>query len=463
VRRLRMLPFAEACQGLDRLVRDLAQAGGKEIELVIEGGQVELDRSILEVLRDPLYHLVRNAVDHGIEPPDRRQAVGKPARGRIAVSASLRGAQVEIVVADDGRGLDLEAVSQQVRARRPGEPDDERDLASCIFLPGVSTASQVTSVSGRGVGLDVVKSRVEALHGTVDLAFTAGVGTRLALVVPLTLTTLRALLVEAGGQAFAWASTNVQRLVRIGPDDIRMVGGRAVLVHGKTPLPVASLAETLGLPPAESAGVGGRRPGLIVAAGERRMAFIVDELVAEQEIVVKGLGGRIRRIRGLSGATILPSGRIALVLNAAPLIRAAMGRAHGTATATGPDQAAPAAKKRLLVVDDSMTTRTLEKSILEAAGYEVVTAADGEAGWQLLREQDVDLVISDVEMPRMDGFELTESIRRRGRSRDLPVILISARSSDRDKARGAEVGANAYIVKSAFDQKELLETLAQLL
>lgn len=463
VRRLRMLPFDEACQGLDRLVRDLARAGGKQVELVIEGGQVELDRSILEGLRDPLYHLVRNAVDHGIEPPDRRRAAGKPARGRIVVSAALRGAQVEVVVADDGRGVDLEAVRERARDQRPGEPPDERDLASCIFLPGFTTASQITSVSGRGVGLDVVKSRVESLHGTIDLSFTAGGGTRFALVVPLTLTTLRALLVEAGGQAFAWASTNVHRLVRIGPDDIRRVGGREMLVHGKVPLPLASLAEVLGLPAAESASPGGRRPGLIVAAGERRMAFVVDELVAEQEIVVKGLGARIRRIRNFSGATILPSGRIALVLNAAPLIRAATSRTPGTATAPGPSRTAPAARKRLLVVDDSMTTRTLEKSILEGAGYEVVTAADGEAGWRLLQEQDVDLVITDIEMPRMDGFELTESIRRSGRSRDLPVILISARSSDRDKARGAEVGANAYIIKSAFDQKDLLESLAQLL
>jgi two-component system, chemotaxis family, sensor kinase CheA len=313
------------------------------------------------------------------------------------------------------------------------------------------------------VGLDVVKSRVESLHGTIELSFMAGNGTRFALVVPLTLTTLRALLVEAGGQTFAWASTNVQRLVRIGPDDIRRVGGREMLVHGKSPLPVASLAQTLGLPAPEAAGVTGTRPGLIVAAGERRMAFVVDELVAEQEIVVKGLGARIRRIRNFSGSTILPSGRIALVLNAATLIRAATSQTLGTTLAPGPSRTAPLAKKRLLVVDDSITTRTLEKSILEAAGYEVVTAADGEAGWKLLQEQDVDLVITDVEMPLMDGFELTESIRRSNRSRHLPVILISARSSDRDKTRGIEVGADAYIVKSAFDQKDLLETLAQLL
>ncbi|MGZ3395207.1 MAG: hybrid sensor histidine kinase/response regulator [Isosphaeraceae bacterium] len=463
VRRLRMLPFAEACQGLDRLVRDLARASGKEVVLLVEGGQVELDRSILEGLRDPLYHLVRNAVDHGIETPDQRQAAGKLAQGRITLAAALRGTQVEVVVADDGRGLDLEAVRQQVRQQGLGEPPDERDLASCIFLPGFSTASLITSVSGRGVGLDVVKSQVELLHGTIDLSFTAGQGTRFALAVPLTLTTLRALLVEAGEQTFAWASTNVQRLVRIGPDDIRMVGGREMLVNGKSLLPMASLAETLGLPATTAAGAGGKRPGLIVAAAERRMVFVVDELIAEQEIVVKGLGDRIRRVRNFSGATILPSGRIALVLNAAALIRAAMSQSVGPTPAPVPAMTGSLARKRLLVVDDSVTTRSLEKSILEAAGYEVVTAADGEAGWKLLQERDVDLVITDIEMPRMDGFELTEAIRRSKRSHQLPVILISARSSDRDKARGIEVGADAYIVKSTFDQKELLEALGQLL
>ena len=336
VRRLRMLPFAEACQGLDRLVRDLARASGKEVVLLVEGGQVELDRSILEGLRDPLYHLVRNAVDHGIETPDQRQAAGKLAQGRITLAAALRGTQVEVVVADDGRGLDLEAVRQRLRQQGLGEPPDERDLASCIFLPGFSTASLITSVSGRGVGLDVVKSQVELLHGTIDLSFTAGQGTRFALAVPLTLTTLRALLVEAGEQTFAWASTNVQRLVRIGPDDIRRVGGREMLVNGKSLLPMAALAETLGLPATTAAGAGGKRPGLIVAAAERRMAFVVDELIAEQEIVVKGLGDRIRRIRNFSGATILPSGRIALVLNAAALIRAAMSQSVGPTPAPVP-------------------------------------------------------------------------------------------------------------------------------
>ncbi len=463
VRRLRMLPFASACQGLDRQVRDLAQDSGKEIELILEGGDVELDRSVLERLKDPLLHLVRNAVDHGIESPSQRRAAGKPPAGRITVAATLRGSQVEVSVADDGRGIDLEPLREQARKKRLPEALDDRKLVYQIFQPGVTTAPIITSVSGRGVGLDVVKTRVESIHGTIDLSFTPGQGSRFTLAVPLTLTTLRALLVEAGGLTWAWASTNIHRLVHVGPEDFRTVGGREVLRTDEGPIPVAALATTLGLPAGAHSRPDGGRPGLIVAAGERRMAFVVDDLLAEQEIVVKGLGVRLRRVRHFSGATVLPSGRVALVLNAANLIRTAMNQAAGPTLSAASASPAPPARKRLLVVDDSLTTRTLEKSILEAAGYEILTAADGAAGWRLLQEQPVDLVISDVEMPDMDGLTLTETIRRSKRFADLPVILVTARSSDQDKARGIEVGADAYIVKSDFEQKSLLETVAQLL
>jgi two-component system chemotaxis sensor kinase CheA len=462
VRRVRMLPFAEACQGLDRMARDLALAAGKEVDLAIEGGSVELDRSVLEGLKDPLRHLVRNAVDHGIEAPEKRRSAGKPPRGRVTITAALRGAQVEVTVRDDGRGLDLDALREQARRRKLSESIDEAELAHLIFLPGLSTARIITDVSGRGVGMDVVKSRVEALHGTVDLASTPGRGVCFTLTVPLTLTTLRAVLVGVGGQTFAFAGTNVQKLVRIRAADFRSVAGRDMLSLGGTPLPLAELAGVLGLPTAARAPAE-YLPVLVVAAGDRRMAFAVDELLAEQEVVVKSLGPRIRHLRLVSGATLLPSGRIALVLNAAHLVRSALGRAPAPRPAAAPGEAAPAARKRLLVVDDSVTTRTLEKSILEAAGFEVATAVDGKAAWAVLQEQGADLVVSDVDMPQMDGFALTEAVRGSKRFHDLPVVLVTARESEQDKARGIEVGADAYLVKSAFDQKNLLETIAQLL
>jgi two-component system chemotaxis sensor kinase CheA len=459
VSRVRMLPFAEACQGLDRTARDLAQAGGKEVDLVIEGGAVEMDRSILEGLKDPLRHLVRNAVDHGSESPARRGAAGKPAQTRITIAAALRGAQVEVTVQDDGQGLNLDALRDQARKRKLAEPADERELARLVFLPGLSTAKIITDVSGRGVGLDVVKSRVESLHGTVDLSSTPGHGTCFTLTVPLTLTTLRAVLVGAAGQTFAFSGTNVQRFVRVGSDELRSVAGRQMLSLGGTPLPVASLAAVLGL---NAVAPAGKLPIVIIAAGDKRMAFAVDEFIAEQEIVIKNLGTRIRRMHYVAGATLLPSGRIALVLNAATLIRAALSRA-ATPLAADTAGAAAAARKRLLVVDDSVTTRTLEKSILEAAGYDIMTAVDGRSAWQLLQDHEIDLVVSDVDMPQMDGFALAAAVRGSKRLRDLPFVLVTARETEQDKARGIEVGADAYLVKSAFDQRNLLETIAQLL
>jgi two-component system chemotaxis sensor kinase CheA len=437
VRRVRMLPFAGACQGLDRMVRDLARAAGKEVDFVLQGDSVELDRSVLEGLKDPLRHLVRNAVDHGAEPPEERRRAGKPPRACVTVAAVLRGAQVEVAVADDGRGPDLDALRRQLHKKGLPEPPGDRELARLLFLPGVSTSPLITDVSGRGVGLDVVKSRVEALHGTVDLAFTPGRGTRFTLAVPLTLTTPRALLVAAGGQTFPLPGTNVHKLVRVDPAALRTVEGREMLALGGTPLPVAALADTLGLPASRQVPLpaGGQAPAVIVAAGDRRMAFVVDELLAEQEVVIKSLGARIRRVPHISGTTILPSGRVALVLNAANLVRSALGRppARGLAPVLAPP--APAAKKCVLVAEDSVTTRTLEKSILEAAGYEVAVAPDGAAAWDLLQQRGADLLVSDVEMPRLDGFALTEAVRGSNRFRDLPVVLVTARATDPDKAR----------------------------
>jgi two-component system chemotaxis sensor kinase CheA len=462
VRRVRMLPFADACAGLDRMVRDLAQAAGKEVELVVEGSDVELDRSVLDGLRDPLRHLVRNAVDHGAESPAERRAAGKSATARVRVAAVLRGAQVEVTVADDGRGLDVDALRRQLHKRGLPVPADDRELSRTVFLPGLSTSRLITDVSGRGVGLDVVKSRVEALHGAINLNFTPGGGTRFALALPLTLTTLRALLVTANGQTFAFADTVVQRLVRVDSLDVRCIEGREMLTLGGPPMPVVSLAEILGLPggaPRKE----GKRLVVVIAAGEGRMAFVVDELLTEQEIVVKGLGSRIRRLRHVSGATLLPNGAVALVLNAANLIRTALATKSPGSFLTPAVSVGKSRRRRLLVVDDSVTTRTLEKSILEAAGYEVTVAADGSAAWQLLQERSFDLLVSDVEMPRMDGFALTEAVRGSRKLSELPVVLVTARATPEDQARGLTAGANAYLLKCSFDQTNLLETITQLL
>jgi two-component system chemotaxis sensor kinase CheA len=462
LRRVRMIPFTECCQGLDRMVRDLASTTGKDVALTIDGGSVELDRTVLDALKDPLRHLVRNAVDHGVETPPQREATGKPPRARVTVRAVLRGSRVEVEVADDGQGIDLSALRETLRNKGMQQAKDEEALLRALFLPGVSTSRFITDVSGRGVGLDVVRSRVESLHGTVNVRFSPGQGTRFTLAVPLTLTALRAVLVETGGQTFALAGTNVEKLVRIGTADLVCVAGREMLATGEAPLPIVSLAETLGLRTREAKSKPGKRPAVVVAAGDNRIAFLVDELIAEQEILIKHLGNRIRRLRYVSGATILPSGRVALVLNAGSLLRGAASQAPASSITVN-RESGPPARKRIVVADDSLTTRTLEKSIIEAAGYDVTVAADGDAAWQILQEHGADLLISDVEMPRMDGFALVEAIRGSERFRRLPIVLVTARGSEHDKERGLKAGADAYLVKSSFDQKNLLETIGQLL
>ena len=339
-----------------------------------------------KALKDPLLHLVRNAVDHGIERPDERQAAGKPARATVTVSAALRGDRVEVVVADDGRGFDVDRIRAKLRAKGIPVSEDDREVARLAFLPGISTAAMVTDVSGRGVGLDVVQDRIESLHGSVDVSFRAGAGTSFALTVPLTLTTIRCVLVTAGGPTYAVATTSVAQFLRFRRSDVRSVAGREVLLLGESPIPVASLAETLGQPRPAAVPPGDKTSAVILTAGEQQVAFVVDQFLTEQEVLVKSLGARLRRMRHVTGATLLPTGQVALVLNAASVIRTALGQATRRFVADA-DQPARQQRWRLLVVEDSLTTRTLMKSILEAAGYEISVAVDGEQAWRLLAEQ----------------------------------------------------------------------------
>ncbi|HRX79973.1 MAG TPA: response regulator, partial [Pirellulaceae bacterium] len=463
VYRVRMLPFAEACGGLERAVRDLAQVTGKDVRLVIKGEDVEVDRSVLEGLKDPVLHLVRNAIDHGIELSVERSKTGKPSQASVTVSAELRGGQIEVAVADDGRGFDLRGICKHAQQRGIAVPNDPSEQARLVFLPGFSTASTVTDVSGRGVGLDVVASGVQALHGSVDVEFQEGVGTKFTINVPLTLTTVRCLLVLAAQQTYALSTSSVQQLVRFDPGSIAKVSGRDVLLLGGTPTPVTVLSEVLEMGRYEGNSDSSKMLAVVIGAGDQRVALVVDDLLAEQEVLVKSLGTRIRYARHISGATLLPSGSVALVLNVQNVVGTALGTQTARPLVVARPQARTQQRKRVLAVDDSVTTRTLMKSILEAAGYEVTSAADGAQAWELLSHTEVDLVVSDIDMPRMDGFTLTDKIRKSKRLGELPVILVTARESDEDKTRGIRVGASVYLVKSGFDQSNLLESIEQLI
>lgn len=460
VRRLRLRPFEEAVEALPRVVRDLAAETGRQVTLRITGGDVEADRAVLDGLREALLHLVRNAVDHGIESPEERLRAGKSANGTLTLSASLRGQhRLRVVVRDDGRGVNLEAAAEEVRRRGRSVPDDPRELVRILFESGVSTRARTTEISGRGVGLDIVRSIVRRLRGTIQVTSEPGAGTSFVIETPLTLATQRVVLASVSGQIFAIPSVSVEGLRRIDPGELRQANGQILLPSEDAAIPVASMAAVLG-PPLTLGEHEDRIPAVIVRHGDHRRALMVDELLEETEIVIRPLELPDESVsESLAGVALLPSGRITLVLSVAALLQ----RAGGTDRTVRARGATRAPARRVLVVDDSITTRTLEASVLQAAGYEVLTAVDGRAAWQLLQERGADLVLSDVQMPNMDGYQLCELIRSNPKFESLPVILVTSLESPEQRRRGLEAGADAYIVKSSFDQEELLDTVRQLM
>lgn len=456
--RLRMDPFRDLGEYLERLARDLSFAESKLVEFSIEGGEIELDRGVLENLKAPLAHLLRNAIDHGIEPPGERRGYGKPERGRVAIRVTLRGEVVQIEVEDDGRGIDLDAIRRKAGSEAAELADHE--LMRLIFGHGFSTAKAVTEISGRGVGLDVVKTEIEAINGRIDVASEPGRGARFVLELPPTLSRSRVLFVNAGGERLALPCTSIERLLRLEAKQLKILEGKPAVVVQGTPLPVVLLARILGLG-SPSLDPETRLPLVVLSVRGRRVAVGVDELIAQEDVLLKPLGRRLRRIRGISAAIILPDGRLSLVLNPQELLATALELPDTTGFLQATQQAAT--RRRVLLADDSLTTRTLERNILESAGYEVMTAPDGRAALEMLEKHGADLVLSDVEMPEMDGLGLVAAIRASARFRALPVILLTALDAPDHRQRGLDAGADAYLVKGAFDQSRLLETIRQLL
>jgi two-component system, chemotaxis family, sensor kinase CheA len=471
VKRIRMLTLNTITGPFGRMVRDLARGAGKEAMLRIVGGDTELDKRVLEQIKDPLIHMLRNAVDHGIERPEQREAQGKPRSGVITLAAEPHrvGKDVVISVSDDGAGLNLDAIRQAILRR--GDVGDhsmsEAELMEVIFTPGVSTNPIITDISGRGVGLDVVRRNVEALQGRIDVDWTPGGGATFAMTLPLALTSSHGLLVRASEQLLAIPLNAIEHIMFVDPQEITPLEGYDAIRYNGQPLTLVRLGDVLELPQAEVSHDDARILAVILAAAERRMAFAVDELVGEQEVVIKGLGKQLTRVGGIAGATVMGSGEVVLVLNVADLIRLGlMGKRRSVLDALA--EAAPSqsvrAQRRILIVDDSITTRTLEKNILEAAGYTVQLATDGQEALNAIAASGApDLIVSDVMMPRVDGFGLTRRLKDEPSTAHVPVILVTSLDSAEDKARGIEVGADAYITKSRFDQSNLLETIEQLI
>jgi two-component system chemotaxis sensor kinase CheA len=466
-----MRPASVMFDGMDHAVRDLASDLGKDVELVSHCGSIEIDRRILEELKDPLLHLLRNCVDHGVEKPDERRAKGKRPRGRISISLrQTSGNEIELVVEDDGAGIDPErvkaaAIEQGYLTEEKARTLTPEAAANLVFQSGFSTSPIITKLSGRGLGLSIVRDRVDKLGGRITLRSSPSQGAAFHITLPTTRATFRGVLVRAGDEWFAFPTQAVERVIRVRRAEVNIIENQECIRLSGRLIALVALSRLLDQPPAPP-GTSNTAPFPAVVASSNGivMAFAVDEILNEQEVLVRNLGPQLLRIRNVEGATVLENGRIVPILHVPDLIRSgALAGSPSTPEPTAPAATTQSGRKRILIVEDSITSRTLIKNILEAARYEVHTAVDGMEGFAKLREDRFDLVVSDVEMPRLHGFDLTARIRADKHLAQLPVILVTARESQEDLEKGVEVGANAYIVKSSFDQGNLLDVVHRLI
>jgi two-component system chemotaxis sensor kinase CheA len=469
IRNIRLLPLGTIFQLFPRMVRDLARDQAKEVQLIIEGGETTADKRILEEMKDPLMHMIRNAVDHGLESPEERQRCGKPRLGTIRLRARLTSSNLLIEVADDGRGLDLERIKATALKRGLRREEDlaamtPAQIQALIFAPGFSTSSLVTDVSGRGVGLDVVSANVERLKGSIQVESSLNHGCMIRICLPRALAATRVLIVMADHKPYALPIEYVYTTRLVSAQEIFPIEGMETIVVDGNPVSLAPLSALLGIssPAGTDKELNTPEPNrpqscIILSIGEDQIGLFVDALLDEQEVVVKLHTAILKRVRNVSGATILGTGEVCVVLNPPDLLQSMRKRpARMLPQGSHPK---PQQKHAILLVEDSITTRTQEKRILESAGYDVVAAVNGVDALQKLASRAFDAVVSDIEMPSMDGLTLTERIRREPKYNELPVILVTSLASEEDKRRGIEVGANAYIAKPTFDQGLLLDTL----
>ena len=465
-----MLPFSSLLDIFPKLIRDLSRDRGKDVEWHAKGGEVEVDRRILEAVKDPLIHLVRNCIDHGIEKPEERKRKKKPTRGAVSLAITQQGGnRVEILVSDDGAGIDTAkvraaAVKMGLVSSEEAAGLEEQQVLSFIFQSGVSTSPIITDLSGRGLGLAIVREKVEKLGGTISVEARPDLGTAFRMLLPLTLATFRGILIGVDEHRFVFPAAHVERVVGVSKEEIKTVENRETIELNGEAVSLVRLQSLLELPQRVT-GVDAavKAPAVVLSAGGKRIAFLADEIFAELEVLVKNLGPQLPRVRNVAGATVLGTGKVVLILDVPDLMKSAVRMAPVTATAPVIAEATEMARKSILVAEDSITARTLLKSILESAGYTVKTAVDGQDAFTTLRTEEFDLVVSDVDMPRMSGFDLTAKIRSDRKLSELPVVLVTALESRSDRERGIDVGANAYIVKSSFDQSNLLAVIRRLI
>ncbi len=465
----RMRPFADGVSGFQRMVRDLARDLGKKVQFDIVGEHTQVDRDVLEKLKAPLTHILRNALDHGAELPAQREAAGKPETVALRLEARHRAGMLIITSSDDGRGIDVERLRSKVIARGMvssdvGERLTHAELLEFIFLAGVSTAASITEISGRGVGLDVVQSFVQEIGGTVRVFSELGKGTRFQLQLPLTLSVIRALVVEIAGDPYALPLNRIERIARVPTSQIRLVEGREFFPLDDQNIGLVAAARLLGL---DSTALP-REEVAVVVVGDRtyRYGLAVDRFLGEHDLVVRPLDPRLGRVPDINAAAILNDGSPLLILDVEDVVRSIDKLLNGEAKrafAVNAGPSAPRRRKRILVVDDSITVREVERQLLTSRGYDVTVAVDGADGWNSVRGGEFDLVVSDIDMPRMNGIELVRSIKQDAKLRSLPVVIVSYKDREEDRMRGLEAGADGYLTKSSFQDHTLLKTVERLI
>lgn len=473
-----MLPCSTLFESFPKIVRDLSRGLNKEVDWIATGTNIEIDKRILEELKAPIVHLIRNCVDHGIEAPDERERRAKPRRGKVSLSVDqVEGGKVAICLADDGAGVDFEKVKFAAIKRGLLTGAEESSLknsevTNLIFRSELSTSPIITNISGRGLGLAIVKEKVTKLGGQISVKTKAGEGTSFCISLPISLATFRGILVIAGGQPFIIPSVQVDCVTRVRRDSIQTIENRdTILFHGH-PVALVSLENVLSLQRTsdeienenENENDSEMISILVLGGSDQSIAFSVSQVLQEQEVLVKRLPYPVVNLRNVSGATLLGDGRVAPILNVAGLLQSALG-IHGAKVRLMTKKSASATqqKKSILVAEDSITSRMLLQNILESANYKVQTEVDGMAAWAALKTGGFDLLVSDVQMPRMGGFELTAKVRSDSVLGDMPVVLVTSLEKREDRELGVEAGANAYIIKSSFDQSDLLSVIAKLL
>ena len=465
----RMRPFADVLTGQTRMVRDLGRSLGKQVHLQIEGEKTQVDRDVLEKLEAPLTHLLRNAVDHGIELPERRLLAGKPEGGTIRLRASHQAGLLILELSDDGAGIDLERLKRNIVERGLSPADtvaqmSEAELLTFLFLPGFSLRDKVTEVSGRGVGLDAVQHMVRDLRGSIELTQLPGQGCRFHLEVPLTLSVVRSLVVEVGGEAYAFPLAHIERTLEVATDDIVQIEGRQHFWHEGRHIGLVAASQLLNRP----AGQGEASSLRVVVIREREQLYgvAVERLVGERVLVVMPLDPRLGKVQDISAGALLDDGSVVLIIDVEDLLRSVeklLSTGRLERIERGAQGARGASRKRVLVVDDSLTVRELQRKLLSNRGYDVAVAVDGMDGWNALRSEDFDLLITDIDMPRMDGIELVTLVRRDQRLQSLPVMVVSYKDREEDRRRGLDAGADYYLAKASFHDDALLDAVGELI